>query len=357
MATDGFKQSRSTASLSRDPEEHSSAQRPISFLDLPAGVRRQVYISAGLVRDCPIELGNAPVGCYCDKEHLYAPPSLLFVSRGVSSEVSEILYKENIFKIHCLLYREGSNSLRTLRLSLGPLRKIRYLSIVLYKDYRLPIEEELGKWSHAQGHSRTLADPRLLDTNVDPDGHTHMVFRAWCNLVKSLSTVVDPGNLRLQLWCYFANKETIKHFLAPLKQISPLKELALRVEDRCCAQVPSVQVQDFVWPLVQMSPSFRLMDLPAHLHEIVLAQSGLVHEFHVAFDFSGLMGSVDRAVECCGNCSPPRCDMCFCPDQFTCSTSCSCDRAYWSVMGVQVCTIPHIDVRVLNNARPCQMLL
>lgn len=110
------------------PQSRPSYPSGASFLDLPYPLRRRVYLLAGLVRFCPINLNQEGLNSYkyCGNEILknscfykarlfygrefgmdfiYScccaplPISLLYVCRAISDEVSAILYSENKFTI------------------------------------------------------------------------------------------------------------------------------------------------------------------------------------------------------------------------------------------------------------------
>ena len=94
-----------------------SSRQPVSFLDLPLELRRQIYQYC-LVREDPIDI----------KPCLPRGTSLLLVSKNVGSEALEVLYGDNIFKID---FREYSGDSLQRHFTKANLQRIRKMQVVM----------------------------------------------------------------------------------------------------------------------------------------------------------------------------------------------------------------------------------
>ena len=243
-----------------------------SFLDLPVKVRRRVYVLAGLVRFCPIDLNlegadrqnyinevrsrqrshvsyddmfpnrcyyySKRFGIYDERYNCICPPlpyHLLYVSRTISAEVSSILYSENSFQIS-RSNRRGLKPLRNLNpKALASLRSItirlRSNSCIIGHNCRTP-PRDCG--CHPLCNTQNLHD-KPLSHSARQD---RAILEEWSSLIDKISVHVRPSFLRMSVVCDVKNDQTALLFLEPFFRVPRLRDCAIRL-----GQKPNLALQ------------------------------------------------------------------------------------------------------------------
>ena len=225
-----------------------------SILDLPYDVRRRIYILAGLVRFCPINLNQEGlrksnlalqaedsscfyyarrflgkwygwdhvVSCRCDP----LPVSLLFVSHAVNEEVLSILYSENAFTIG----RSDHWGLKPVRnLSKRALACLRSLTI------RLSNCSCLYRYGWTGGlqvpSCTTLCEGHgLHDKAIGGSARQdRAVLQEWADLVLLMACSISPAQLSLSLVCDTKARDAAQQATTPLHQLPLLRKCAIRL--------------------------------------------------------------------------------------------------------------------------------
>lgn len=343
-----------------------------TFFHLPYDIRRRIYIEAGLVRECPVDLNspkvtsekcitcvenfgeehhdvgkyrcphriplhqynlfneeeppwlNWPNGCTCEP----LPCQLLFVSRKVYDEVSTILYSENLFIVSI----NHSNRLKPLQ-RLGR-RELSCLTSLAVRLDTCRCANLYGVFRHAQDycdfyreHRNCIRRPKHLqclqtDSRVAPE---------WRVVARRLAQCLQPGRLHLTLICEKFRDISGLSVLVEVTSRLKLKDCSLRLsvnkepELSALAQSTSLAATDRATSRSFSSFAFSL--LPAELQQNVLFQSDLVIEKAVDWDPCSRVFatySLSSQEACCGSCAPFKA-ACCCPNrQSAYSSTCSC---------------------------------
>ncbi|CAG9982763.1 unnamed protein product [Clonostachys byssicola] len=235
------------------------------LLSLPYDIRRQIFVFAGLVRECPITI--TPVsrptlyfgtqqlshgfdfpGCAypfrkqrepdcvshgydpeCDCPDL--PKQLLCVCRSLHKEAVKLLYGENKFVVRAHHQVEDLDILKTL--PVYGIRALRYLLI------------RLNSWPCARGHS--LSNPKrdcciICPTSApqsrisasDPELSTgnnlsESIIVRWTEICQRLSGIVIPGTLHLEFICDAQDLDTAQRVVEPMSSLPRLRECSIRL--------------------------------------------------------------------------------------------------------------------------------
>ncbi|KAI1271570.1 hypothetical protein F5Y07DRAFT_340680 [Xylaria sp. FL0933] len=352
----------------RSAEPNTSSSCTLSFLDLPYHVRRRIYVLAGLVRFCPINLNQeAPRSRVCtrmDDESLdYAcffesrkfmgclytidcipgcrcPPlpfSLLCASRAISDEVLQILYSENSFTIG----RSDSWGLKPLRnLNPSALSCLRTLTVRLNTCqcfYRQPFYF-LQSCQDTESQPLFACHPlcRRYGTHDQPlrsRARQHAaILQEWKTTVSRLAIHCRSELLRLDLVCDTEDIETAHHVIDSLSPIQNLKTCSIRLS-RTPSWEHSALAQQAVSRLLGRPLEQALQNKPKthHLPAEILIRILEFSELVAPFD---LEWSTDRGLvpfDCCKKCTATL-DCCTCSRYHgSYSGSCTCWRLPLSI--------------------------
>lgn len=354
-----------------------------SFLDLPYTVRRQVYIKAGLIRICPINMNTENLdntafvqhcldwvsnsiswddaddtsefymasltrcryqGLMTDNRRLFPnengfdcicprlPMALLLVCRNIHNEVFKILYAENKFRI-CQTQPRGLTPL--LQLSPRVVSHLRTLSIRLNRccctrdspcqlrpSHR--VDEQYCMSCHTGCRGGEDTPLRLLPKSASIPQQD--ILSLWKPAVHHLAKNIEPDRLHLSVICDCADEATAEYIAQRL--IMELPRLAAC--DIRLGQWPSTAQSDIAMrTALQLigkpsKESFPFLKLPIELQMRVLNYTQLVHP-------NGTIGwwALTNPIleDCCQNCTPTL-DACCCYIQHgafsTSDTNCSC---------------------------------
>lgn len=228
-----------------------------SFLHLPYNIRHRIYVLAGLVRFCPINMNqegpraealrtgakqitgfscfyigrrflgldfgidDVP-GCECPA----LPVSLLCVSPAISDEVSHILYSENAFTIS----RSDLWGLAPLRnmnkWAVGSLRRltIRLNNGQCVFDFKLRAPLDMPP-CHPLCKSHGLHDTPL--SNQTRQGNA--VIREWQDLCSTWGVHLQPSQLRLDFVCDTKDRSTAQQVVGTLTTLPRLQACSVRL--------------------------------------------------------------------------------------------------------------------------------
>ncbi|KAK6857243.1 hypothetical protein PG995_007430 [Apiospora arundinis] len=349
-----------------------------SFLHLPYQCRYRIYVLAGLVRFCPINLnqegvraryyrdGNNPdidhacfyesrrflgnsyaidciAGCQCPP----LPFNLFYASRDVSDEVLRILYQKNVFTISAT----DAWALRPLRnLSASALTSLRSLTVRLNNGQCIYGSEVLSKRRTAFPFCHPLCQTyQLHDQPLRRHARQHRaIMQQWQQIVVRLAAHCQVGSLRIDLICDSADIDTAKDLR---ELVSPLAEhlqdcsirfgsnpsweyfsLArttakglLRRQSTTTGQVPKEQVKKTYY-------------LPTEILTKIIGYSDLIAPYDLEWRPDKGLAPFD----CCKKCTATL-DCCTCPPRQhgAYSTTCTCWKIPLSLflVGRQVCAI------------------
>ena len=308
-----------------------------SFLDLPVNIRRRIYILAGLVRFCPIDLNlegcnrhdysyrdlstwefpcdNFPSPCiyfqrrflgkYSMEEDYFdcvCPPlpyGLLYVSHSISDEVSSILYSENSFKIS----RSNKWGLKPLRKfspkALASLRSItirlKSSSCVIGHDCMHPTEDCA---CHPLCHMQNLHDK--------PIGHEarqdKSVLVEWTLLLSKIAVYIRPARLTLTVVCDVTGYKAALLVVEPLSRLPKLKDCAIRLGRDPNPALQNLALQTTCQNIDRYTYAFE-PSFQGHLPEEVLVQI-LGHSDLIApFDLQWCPDKGLVPFDCCKMCT------------------------------------------------------
>ncbi|PPR00207.1 hypothetical protein CVT26_009074 [Gymnopilus dilepis] len=302
-----------------------------AFLVLPPSIRVQIYVLAGLVRSCPVNINKESsrkafreermesyrqdyageyehldmefarqINCdYEKKKYLVdtlhggltdgeciCPPfpmQLLAVCRATYEEASDVLYSQNKFKV--LLGK-------TVKLDPKAIAKMTSLSIRLNMCSCLlghlcnePMNDHCHNCHAMCRRGRDMPLSRNSDMFED-------VIGEWTQACKILQSAVRP-DMRLNIICDCADVETAQMIAEPLRSLPKVTECSIRL-----GQSPAMEWRQLAEetallltgrPLV--SP-FRFSDLPKELQKEILSHTELVSPYI-------LQGSSDLYTEDC----------------------------------------------------------
>ncbi|OAA68783.1 hypothetical protein SPI_00978 [Niveomyces insectorum RCEF 264] len=235
------------------------------FLDLPYGVRHRIYVLAGLVRVCPINLnleglraealrtGAQPItGCPCfyqarrslgsssgggggtfDLDHVPGcecaalPIALVCVSRAVSAEAAYVLYSENAFTVG-----------RSDPWGLRPLRAMSGRAIASLRCLTLRLNDSgctLGGFSFCNRAGMPRCHPLCAshgpyDRPVSSGTRQgRALLRDWHDLAGKLAAHLPPGRLHLDLVCDTGDLGTAEQVVGPLHRLPVLRACSVRL--------------------------------------------------------------------------------------------------------------------------------
>lgn len=338
----------------------------ISFLDLPYAVRRRVYIMAGLVRVCPVNmntenldktafvqrcfqwafdmelddfdtsyfqtvsrrrcryqsqlfgiwcplLNDDGLDCMCPR----LPMALLRVCRSVQEEVFKILYSENRFQIS----RSGRRGLTPLlQLSPRAVAHLRVLSIRLNNCCCTRIEpckmeimyadESFCKSCHFGCHGGKDTPLQLpYQASTSPSSQPDSLS-TWKDVIRHLAENALPGKLHLGVTCDCADETTASRIAKTLLDLPRLAACDIRLGQRPStaqgdiARRTALALVGCCWS----QQPFPFLRLPVEVQMRVLSYTPLLHADGVAY-WSPLTNPA-RA-DCCKACSGTL-DACCC---------------------------------------------
>lgn len=243
----------------------SSPSYALSFLDLPYQVRRYIYLLAGLVRYCPININQegprarhcvrkgdltSDDACYFESRKFmgklyeidcrpacHCPPlpfSLLSISRALSEEVAHILYSENSFTIS----RSGSWGLKPLRnLSIAALSSLRFLAVRLnhceciYQAAFPSLRMSQGPEFQGLFQCHPLCQEYAVhDHPLRSRRRQHAaILQEWQDIVGKLKSHCQLDSLRLDLVCDAQDMNTARDVVEILSPIPYLGACSIRL--------------------------------------------------------------------------------------------------------------------------------
>lgn len=335
----------------------------LSFLDLPYHVRERVYILAGLVRECSIDLNSDPafrdedrignltrpkrvddsdagafkcftrnrmtpdkmrrimpvVDCPCEP----LPYRLLYVSRVISAEVLSILYSRNKFRV-CRTRPGGLRPLQ--RLGSKALASMRSLCVGLSAC-------PCHKNSDAYVVTMNVLKRCICDLESRQDGplgrvsaYDRSVISEWSRLCGYIGAHIAQSQMRLTLLCDTVDYETAEEVVKPLLGLPTLKDCSIRLGRRPChklrrlAELTIARVTGRATD--HLESVFRFTDLPEEIQEHILGFTDLVAPQDVQWEsLHGLASSIY-----CDSCSEVS-EACCCPVTHAAfTTACGCWR-------------------------------
>lgn len=322
-----------------------------SFLYLPYEIRRRIYVLAGLVRFCPINMNQegpraedlrtgvkqvTGYACFYRGRRFFGkdfgiddvpgcecpalPFSLLCVSRAISEEVSNILYSENAFTIS----RSDLRGLAPLRnMSERAVSSLRCLTVRLNNCecvFQFTFREPPGMppchplcWSHGL-HDKPLS-------NQTRQGNA--IIRDWQDLSSTLAVHLQPGQLRLDFVCDTRDLPTAQQMAGLLSTLPLLRACSIRLGPR----------PDWGHHILSRTTALRLLGtpssddhkaysyyLPSEILTRILEYSDLVAPYDLEWQPDGGFSPYD----CCTTCTATL-DCCTCSKFHAAySTSCTC---------------------------------
>lgn len=311
----------------------SSVSGP-SFLDLPYDIRHRVYVRAGLVRSCPIDLNREGEGksnsddqmfalqdsrgrCYSSNQRFLSrsskwneddidcvcqplPIQLLYVSRAISKECSRVLYSENNFKIcrsryggFLPLYHMTGLTLNTItslsiRLNACSCRPRRQ-----HQDQR-PFDHHQTCKGGARGRDKPLASISRNDKSV---------MRDWKSVCARISSNIQPFHLRLFVICDTTNYGVATEVVEPLAKMPTLRGCSIRLgqspnhELRRLAQATVYQVTGKFDDISISRP--RSADVPIEIQQEILGHTDLIAPQILQWESTRRL----RVISCCRKCT------------------------------------------------------
>ncbi|KAI0514614.1 hypothetical protein F5B22DRAFT_610166 [Xylaria bambusicola] len=352
-----------------EPKISSSSSCTLSFLDFPYHVRHRIYVLAGLVRFCPINLNQegprsricisindepSDYACFFESRKFlgrlytidcipgcYCPPfpfALLCVSRAISEEALRILYSENSFTTS----RSDSWGLKPLQnLSPSTLSCLRTLTIRLntcqcfYRQRFIFLENhqnvdsqplfQCHPWCQQYGHH---------DRPLRSRARQHAtLLQEWKAVVNRLAIHCHLELLRLDLVCDTEDIETAHHVIDSLSPIQNLRACSIRLSQKPSWEHSALAqraVSRLLGRLPEQLPQNKLntYHLPAEILIRILEYSELVAPFDLEW-------SPDRGLvpfDCCKECTETL-DCCTCSHYHgSYSGSCTCWRMPLSIL-------------------------
>ena len=345
------------------------------FLGLPLYIRQMIYGYTGLVRPCPVDVGNEVqrwtktmalernseictieqaqrkqyfvcpyqrkikdpgyflephIECVC----LPFPVTLLRVSRQIYEETSRVLYSANVFKLGPedlpLLKPRGYARLSSLQIRLTACSCVTGHSCPGLAAFQDLYDCEACHYYCDRGSGSPFSlssynDRRLLDQ--------------WQVLCRILGAQCGP-NLRLMLVCDCENVQTALKIVEPLKFLPTIAKCAIRLgqspndELRRLAENAALQV------IGSEERLFRFQNLPDELQEMILAYTDLVSPTGLCWNAprirdnwrvwpprKGLCESEDHSL-CCMQCTDAM-EVCACPVRHAAYTTDACKCWYF----------------------------
>lgn len=345
-----------------------------TFLDLPYHVRRQIYLYAGLVRKCPIDLNSpkssdqdgeyisgddegfhnhqsntAPYkcldrnnwlwhldrdlindssesvhGCHCEP----LPSQLLFVARRVYNDVVPIIYSQNRFTVSV----NHHNRLRPL-LRLGS-RELSHLALLTVRldactcvgTYRQGAREREDRDFYGS-HPKCFHPAIHLRTN-------NWVASEWSNIATRLAQYIQPNNLDLTLVCGNFPCQSSSSAVVGATSALKLRECRVRLGTEKDPTLSGLAESTCLSATDRITASsFPFASLPSELQQNIFYQSDLVYDKTLEWNpIQKVFTTNDWRLSwgqppCCGTCA--RHDaVCCCSVQFSAfSSTCTCASA------------------------------
>ena len=351
----------------------------VSFLDLPYNIRRHIYILAGLVRFCPIDLNFEgtdrksyiaerrllresiqadgtlevlpeeagrdapfsnllPKGCvHLFRKYLLSddyigfqdcicqplPYGLLFVSRRIHDEVSRVLYSENSFSIS-----------RSNRLSLQPLESLSSRALAALKTLTIRLNcttciethhcvDPPGRCACHPSCNRQGRHDGLIDHT---DNRGRAVIKDWKRTLEKLAPHVQSDRLTLAVVCDVKSLSVGKEVVQPLFMLPALKHCSIRLNPkpgcRLRSLAESAALRMTKPPQCEASSVHHCCDLPGEIITMILEYTNLV----VPFDLEWCPERGLPPFTCCRRCNDSL-EACSCSGhQAAYSTTCVCWR-------------------------------
>jgi len=260
------------------------------LLDLPFGIRRQIYHETGLLSGQMIDINywatrKKQYITRLQESHDHRgdanlsslPLSLFAVCHAVSEELNRLFYGGNYFTISYWAPRK-LKALERLRDST--------LAIINFLVVRINLAScrDLccGALSRRCGNSQfPCTNPASHDIPLTYDSVSHQtIISLWKRICHRWARTIRPGQLSLYVMCDCENRQTVDLIVRPLLAVPMLQDCGLRLASEYNIELQGV-AEDTALCLTGRSPpvslpSIRFLDLPKELQLIILQQSSLV---------------------------------------------------------------------------------
>ena len=284
----------------------------LSFLDLPYDVRRRIYVLAGLIRLCPIDMNREgqrtdkyredgssfrTTGgkCYYPTKRFFGgayewreddldcicpplPHRLLYVSHAISKECSQILYSNNRFKI-CRSRHGAFSPLHNL--SRKTLALLTSLSVRLNACSCFPGHSHKKQLQACTCHFSCKGGRSGLDKPLDRVSRSdRSVMSDWKHVCSRISKSIRPCHLRLYVVCDTADYDVAIEVIEPLLKMQTLRDCSIRL-----GQAPNHELRRLAQKTVShatgtLASGLNLphcsTDLPVEIQQQILAYTDLV---------------------------------------------------------------------------------
>jgi hypothetical protein len=236
------------------------------FLSLPAVLRKQIYLRAGLVSDAEIDLnGGREIHYHWGPQRPFqVSHDLLLTCRTFYTDIHPILYSTNVFYIR---YRDKENLERLRILSPDTIALLTQLTVYLNDSCHYVHPE------HISNHNSVESDKPL-------EASCQATLFEWQRAASHIVAHVKLSTLRFFLVCDSANVETAEAVVEPLRIAPTLADCRIRLAQKPnlplqkLAQEVSMRAIGYQYPPAE-SP-FRYLDLPRELRLKILQYTDLV---------------------------------------------------------------------------------
>jgi len=318
----------------------------VAFLRLPYEIRYRIYVLAGLVRPCPIDL-NKPLtrqsGWYsriqCSQRTFKGPRNyssrnnpgrwdaycecgpvpiqLLHLCRAVNRECSLILYSENSFKI-CRIGRRGFKPI--LRLSRPTLSLITSLTVRLNACICcLKITRD-----------KDPSNGRLHTCTGGVKGFDEADLAQWQGLCRCISASIEPSRLAVRVICDTESHGLARKVVLALSDMPRLRSFSIRFSQDLDSTLGPL-ARKAVHQATRSPPSREPVDLePKPASRVSLPweiqRQILAHHPHLTPNHALEWHPVDKFTRraCCGKCTDAPEACCCSGKQAAFSDSCTC---------------------------------
>ncbi|TVY49540.1 hypothetical protein LOCC1_G000341 [Lachnellula occidentalis] len=249
------------------PAYHLKDSESSPFLSLPAALRKEIYLTAGLLSNEEIDL-NGSRGYLYDgsaERPFQVSHDLILTCRTFYTDILPILYSTNAFYIR---YRDKGN-----------LERLRILSphiIAHLTQLRIHLNES----SQNRNPPYYPVDLRCLDDRPPLEASSHAVLEEWQTTASHIVAHMKPSTLRFFLICDSANIETAETVIKPLRTAPNFADFRIRLSLERNASLQqlanqiSMRSMGYQYPSAQLP--FRYLDLPLEIRFKNLEYTDLV---------------------------------------------------------------------------------
>ncbi|KAI1077992.1 hypothetical protein F5B20DRAFT_249452 [Whalleya microplaca] len=291
----------------------SSPPQGIGLLDLPRGIRNNIYRQV-LLADEELQLDGKHLGDGVADTH-----SLLLTCRTIYSEASSLLYSTNRFTTHRLQ--------PLMDLSPSSLSSLTNLKITLHLT---------STTDHPSCCRDGTGDNKPLDDAVP---HNRALLSEWKSVASHISPYFRDRHLDFGFICDVSDYRTAEVALAPLRQFPILVACHIRLGSSISPRLQQLAHDVAVhlmgrpreWPI---SSPFRFLDLPIEIRLSILEYTDLVTPSnHVRWSIE--KGYQIEQPQCKGRCFQPESP----------SNTCHPSAHRWSRLHADCKPFPHSDFR------------